>query len=251
MLSTIPWLCPILYKQVPAMSDESSPLADDAMVPASRRPARGAKRKKSCAPLVLALLALAGVLVVVIVAAGIAAYVIYKNLEPGRQADRPVIAAMPPPPGLGLKKPLEQAMWAFKAWYKAEPKGDVSSLMFCVALDETDETALRDKVLKNYPERTTGPLDWLPGLYRESLARGEKAKLDLTAVEKHIAATPVPSQRVACYFVGRILEQHGRKADAIRYYRRCVDSPQVVHLVFPTMAINRLRAMGVKDDKQP
>jgi tetratricopeptide (TPR) repeat protein len=141
----------------------------------------------------------------------------------------------------------EQAMWAFKAWHKAEPNGDVSTLMLLLALDENDEPELRDKVVKNYPDRNKGPLDWLPVVFRESLARGEKAKLDLDAADKHIAGSAAKFQPVGCYFVGRFLEQRGHKADAIRYYRRCVDAPEVANIIFPALAINRLRVLGVKD----
>ncbi len=124
----------------------------------------------------------------------------------------------------------EQAMWAFKAWHKAEPTGDVSSLMLLLAHDENEEWELRDKILKNFPEGNgKSPLQWLPGLYRESLARGEKAKLDLVAADKQLAASPDKFQPVCAYFVGRFLEQHNQKADAIRYYRRCVDAPEVAN----------------------
>jgi hypothetical protein len=46
-------------------------------------------------------------------------------------------------------------------------------------------------------------------------------------------------------------EQHGHKDDAIRYYRRCVDAPEIAMLVFKTLAIDRLRRLGVKDGKTP
>ena len=85
---------------------------------------------------------------------------------------------------------------------EAVPNGPVSSLMLVLALDENEEPALRDKVLKNHPDSKKGPLDWLAVLFRESLARGEKAKLDLDAADKHIAGSPAQTQRVGCYFVG-------------------------------------------------
>ncbi|HUE17640.1 MAG TPA: GYF domain-containing protein, partial [Planctomycetaceae bacterium] len=205
-----PWLLPIFYKQVSAMSDESSPLADDAMnadpieadegavwyfrhekqafgpvsfaqlrrrigagklkpsdqvrrkgdagwrradavpnlcaadeeqeceqaaVPRAKRretatvetaerlPAQKATlpaRKKSRVPVTLAGLAVAAVLVVVILAAGVAAYLIYDKLTVNIPANPVGFAVIPPPPvmnpimpplpGTAVPLQVEQAM---------------------------------------------------------------------------------------------------------------------------------------------
>ncbi len=141
-----------------------------------------------------------------------------------------------------------QAMWAFKALSKADPQNDVAALMLLLAQDEGDERAQRDKTIKIFPPGK-GPLQWLPVAFRETLDRGEMAKMDLKAADDRIAGMRAPLQPIAAYFVGRFLEQRGHKDDAIQYYRRSVSAPEADNIIFPTLAVNRLRSLGVNDLK--
>jgi hypothetical protein len=68
----------------------------------------------------------------------------------------------------------------------------------------------------------------------------------VAAADKHLAASADKFQPVCAYFVGGFLEQHDQKADAIRYYRRCVDAPEVANIIFTTLAADRLRVLSAK-----
>jgi hypothetical protein len=143
----------------------------------------------------------------------------------------------------------EEAMWAFRALNKLQPNVDIAAIMLLLAQDQNEEFPQRDKTIKSFPAGS--PFAWLPKLIGGAVAGGEKQKIDLDAADKHIAGMPEPQQAAATYFVGRFLEPHGHKADALRYYRRWCEPSNTVSHVFTTLATVRARALGAKVSPAP
>jgi tetratricopeptide (TPR) repeat protein len=119
---------------------------------------------------------------------------------------------------------------------------------FVMALicDELGQKAERDR---HFKEGFPGDRDyWCNALVdqiRATLAKGEKAKLDLDKINDHIRMQQRPRISECCFLIAWYLENHGQKDAAAAYWKRAqvdYEEPQHRSFFIPLLAADRLRA---------
>jgi len=146
-----------------------------------------------------------------------------------------------------LDRRPKRALEVFRA---CAARNDEPGLRLHLALlaDEQGDKALRDAsiaAIVDGPKTKGLKTAQILKLFRTSLAAGDPAAIDLTAVDAWIAGMPVAPRGNAYYWVGRLLELHGRKDDALRYYRQGLAAPGAA-AYFRVLAADALRRNGVE-----
>ena len=144
---------------------------------------------------------------------------------------------------------------ALEVFRQAASRLDEPGLRLHAALlaDELGDKATRDASIKEIVEgpKTRGlKTAQILGLFQASFAGGDPAAIDLAAVDGLIAQMPARSRGNAYYWVGRFLELHGRKDDALTYYKLGVaatDSAAYLRV----LAAEALRRNGVDPAPNP
>jgi len=113
--------------------------------------------------------------------------------------------------------------------------------------DELGDVALRDALLTGIvegPKSKDMKTAQVLKLFRQSFAGPEPRAVDLAAVDDWIARMAFPGRGNAPYWVGRFLELHGRKEDAVRYYKRGVAAVDAAPYL-RVLAADALRRAGL------
>ena len=140
-----------------------------------------------------------------------------------------------------------QALKTFEKSYAETDKGGEGFLLALLA-DEHGDRGLRDKTwaslaAKSEQEDVIGEMGRFAALLRDSLARGEDGRLDLAVADEMIRKSSGGLPGDFYYYLGRFLELHGRRPEAIEYYRRGATAP-VGYPEVRTLAAHALRKAG-------
>ena len=126
-----------------------------------------------------------------------------------------------------LNDSTRKALDVFDAAYRADPRVDLAASLMLVA-DELGDLEQRDAALEDLATKLK---DKAPKtcaicmLFRDSLADGGKAPLDLAAVDAILETFPSRTRGNTEFIVGRFLLNRDRTDDAKKHLQRCVDSP--------------------------
>ena len=89
----------------------------------------------------------------------------------------------------------------------------------------------------------------LADLMAQDLARGGKGDIDLKAADKICLAAIDDAERENCFcFLASYLDLHGKKNEAIRYWKRCVNFTRPIFDLNRTLAGAELIARGIKPE---
>ena len=133
-------------------------------------------------------------------------------------------------------------------------KNPSPGILAALLADELKDDKARDRLLGEVV--TDGPKFKLPsGKPRaellqfaqwmiDDLAKGGKAELDLGAIDKLLTETDENEQLIAEHLVGRYLSLHGKRDQAIAYWKRAMGSATLTHW-HRTMSGNLLHELGV------
>lgn len=99
----------------------------------------------------------------------------------------------------------------------------LEGLHLALLADQAGDPALRDQALGQVASSDPTVKQFME-LLLNAFSKG--SELDLEEIERVIKSADKPRACDLYYFTGRFLEQHGRRDDARRYLKRCVDSPE-------------------------
>jgi tetratricopeptide (TPR) repeat protein len=111
----------------------------------------------------------------------------------------------------------EKAADAYRAFGKAKPS-DALSMHLVTIYDRAGNHQERDRHLK----QVVGPYKELAALFQACLAKGEKAELDVPAVDRQVAKWAANMQIEAAYYIGCFLDRRGYTTTAVDYFSKCV-----------------------------
>ncbi len=135
-----------------------------------------------------------------------------------------------------------KALEAVRALHQ-KAQGDSTALLLALACDEVGERAARDEALANYPGRGED-VRRIVELMRGCLAKGEKAQIDVEAVENVLRGMPEGDRADCCYFLGRFLTYRGHTQLGREYLERCAAAPAPRSELFQVAARCLLRTQG-------
>ena len=142
----------------------------------------------------------------------------------------------------------------------AKTNNPFAGLRIALLADRLKDAEKRDAALQQikakgagYLRKATGKprleLVALAGLMADDLAHGGKGEIDLKAADKISAAASDGGEQMNCHcFLAAYLDLHGKKDEAIRYWRRCLGYTGNMHELNRTLAGAELIARGQKAD---
>jgi hypothetical protein len=160
-----------------------------------------------------------------------------------------------------LEEQYEEALDHFEGKF-AKTNNPFVGLRIALLADRLKDAKKRDAALQQikakgagYMREGTGKprpeLIALADLIAQDLAHGGKGEIDLKAADKICAAAIDSAEKINFdAFLAGYLDLHGKKDDAVRYWRRCLGFTKVMYDLNRTVAGAELIARGLKPEAE-